>query len=377
MSRLLLLMGCLLVAMAQGHAQERAWPPPWGAAIALRQAQDDIVNGRAGAAAEQRALVDGLGKAIAEATESAWVDTRNRRAVALYLVSGGATQPVKGLLASTADFGAFRPAIEAMVAFADRRTDAAGLLAKVDIRPVEAMIGAELALAQGMTSADPVAARAAYAHARLLAPGTMIEEAAMRREIGTLLADKQIMATLVEAARYSWRFPRSVYAADVIARVAATALPDPALSDRERVAVKELLDALPDGPRRTLLLSIGRSSVLDGRLAVAGFVGDALRQSAAATPMERATAELYGIVSRAFSGDEAASAGRLATIDLQRLDDGDRAVADATLVMLERVTAQPLAAPDAFAPLDADRQIKAAVGAALARADASIAEATP
>ena len=92
--------------------------------------------------------------------------------------------PVRKLLVIST--GQEKTIVRAAMAYAENRNaEAMELLAEVDPRSLDASIAGHVALvrAELATKKDPDKALALVSEARLLAPGTMIEEAALRHEV--------------------------------------------------------------------------------------------------------------------------------------------------------------------------------------------------
>jgi len=342
-------------------------------ARSLQMLQDQAVNGSDIALAEQPRILDRLSAEIALEAPAQLSDPRNVRALAIYLVNGGAPAVVRRLLATTTEFGPHQTVIRALLAFAERQPDAGKLLSQLDAMALEPGIGGPVALAQGMAfQADPAKAKPLLAVARLLAPGTLIEEAALRREITMLLAETKNGEAIERATRYLWKFGSSVYATDVAAYFATSVLPGfVAPTGMVTDQVQNFLAALPEPSRRALLLDMAKAGILDGRMGIAAL---ASRQSAAlgaGSGAEQARADIYAAIATAFGRDGDGASDQLIAIDRGQLHDAELGMLDAALAVAGQIPATPRVEPAADG--DAPAVIVAA-RTVVARADRSLAE---
>jgi chemotaxis protein MotC len=344
-------------------------------ARSLQMLQDQIVLGNGTAVDALPQLLQRMAKDLSEIETGASMQARNLRAISIYLLSGGAARPVRELLDKIVDFGDGQPLILALLAYAERHPQAAELLAKLDAKTLDASIAGNVALAQAIESdAKPDIAIAYLASAKLLAPGTLVEEAALRREIKILLDARKEPAAIRVATRYLWKFSRSVYAREVVDYLAERVLPDLATVPEQHKSISDLLAELPAAKRKDVLLSIGRSGVLSGNLSVAAFAGQEAAQLSGGSSADQVRARIYEAIGKSL-GREAASAagvGELKAIDRRLLGAGDVGILDAALAVNARVRT-----PVNMEPVESGEPFRVVAGAreGIARADLSLAEA--
>ena len=106
--------------------------------------------------------------------------------------------------------------------------------------------------------------------ARLLAPGGLVEEAALRREIALLAEAKDMSRLAVLTRQYVTRFGASLYAADFL-RDLASAVARLGLADdpANYKLISGALASLPPDGRRDFLLNLAKSGVVSGRFVAA------------------------------------------------------------------------------------------------------------
>jgi chemotaxis protein MotC len=187
-------------------------PQPYELVRALRSTQDRIADGDRAAFLAYRTMLSEQAALLARVADDAWQDPRNVRAAVAFVLSGGDPAVLRKLVALTT--GRDQALVKAALAYGENRnSEAAKLLADLDPRALDQSIAGHIALVHSeiLSKKQPEKAMALLDDARLLAPGTMIEEAALRREAA--LAAEQGAADRFEklAIQYLRRFPRSVH----------------------------------------------------------------------------------------------------------------------------------------------------------------------
>jgi chemotaxis protein MotC len=209
-----LALAAAVLAAAPARAQDGP-PAPYELVRTLRTLQDRIALGDAEAHQAYRSTLTDQAALFSKMPDEVWNDPRNRRAAVAYALSGGDPRPLRKLLVIST--GQEKTVVRAAMAYAENRNaEAMELLAEIDPRSLDASIAGHVALvrAELATKKDPDKALALVSEARLLAPGTMIEEAALRHE--SALAATKGDADRFETAtmRYFRRFPNSVHMAN-------------------------------------------------------------------------------------------------------------------------------------------------------------------
>jgi chemotaxis protein MotC len=211
-------------------------------------------------AARQFNLIE---KEVGNADPASWMEERHARAAIIYLLCGGAAGGLRGLVDAKRFNEALSPLLSASLLYADGDPRARDALMAFDARQYPAMLGAHLALVQGgsLIGTDNSRAIALLDLARLLMPGSLVEEAALRREISALdpARDEEKIGLL--AIRYAAKYASSPFARhfwELFPNIAlaATALPP------SRVDL--VLDKAPPAERLDFYLALSRRSLLAG-----------------------------------------------------------------------------------------------------------------
>ena len=334
----LLLIGALSSAvpcLAEGEA-----PQPYQLIRALQSLQNDAAAGRAEARAAQSRLVGEIAIAFRKTAPDLWRERRNVRAAALFLLSGGPATSVRGVLGASVVPPSERPLIKGALAYAEgREAEAKQLLLPIDALSGAEGIGGPLALVQAalVMHEEPKRALLLLDRARLLSPGTLIEEAALRRAV--FIADETDDAAAFArfAHLYKRRFPSSVYAGAVEKRLAPAALRSAGFGGPFS---EDLLSLLDGEARLDLRLSIARAALVKADLNRAGAQAALAARDAKAGSAGAARAALYSAMSRLLVPHETSA---LQSIDRAGLSPQDVDLLDAGTLVAERIRAAPLA----------------------------------
>lgn len=351
--RAVMLMVLSLVATRASAEPTAPSGEPFELVRALQAVQDGIANGDTAAHASHIALIRQIGEKFLAADASVWSNPQNGQAVVIYLLSGGAPQIVRKLPRDKINVDS--RLFDGALAYVEGRQDEArDLLKDVKPRTISSGMGGQVALVQGALFARSEASLAIERldDARLLLPGTLVEEAALRREI--LLVgqaedfDKFEFLTLA----YIRHYRNSVYAGDFWQRF-STGLTQSSLTldDRRFARVAALLEQVDRASRLKLYLVIARGALVRGKLTVTRLAGErALTLSADATP-DRERAHFYRGASRALTDEYDGGFAELKAIDRAKLAERDVLLLNATLQLALDVR-KPIAGPTAAMSVD-------------------------
>ncbi|WP_237479974.1 chemotaxis protein [Lichenibacterium dinghuense] len=316
---------------------------PYAAVRALQNLQEQVAHGSTAAQAAQAKMLGHVAEVFAAADPSAWKEPRNTGAAALFLFSAGRPSAVRAVLER---HPAFTPEgdrlVKGALAYAEGQDDVARvLLGNIDPRAMPASLGGHLALVMAtlLADKDPARADAMLDTARLLVPGSLVEEAALRRQI-FLLADPATLDKFAGLSRqYIRRYRSSVFAANFKSRLVSFAV---RLAMAGEVAGLAKLDPvfaeLPQAERRATYLTLARDALVGGRAEAARY---AAARAAALAPdaNEAERAKLYAAAATAASDAAPAARSALGAIDASRLPQRDADLRDAASVVAASVDA--------------------------------------
>jgi chemotaxis protein MotC len=296
----------------------------------LQALQARIAAGDKSAYAAQSDRFNAIGAAIAAAKPEAWQSKRETDAVVVYLLSGGQPREVVQLLQSGAASKSETPLLRGAIAYiAGNEAEAESLLGGLDPRKLDLRLAGQVAFAQSVlqSSKDAKKAIALLDLARLLAPGCLVEEAALRREI-LLAVDQRDFDRVASLARqYATRFGRSVYADDFLHGL-ANALVQAGMAESlpNYSKLQVFLSWLAPEVRRDFLLTIARAEALNGKFPVAGAAAREALRDAPPDSADEARGRLYEASARILTPEYDEGVAELQSAAQSKLDKGDQAL---------------------------------------------------
>lgn len=298
-----------------------------------------VETGRAGLEANRR-MIAKVGTSFVGVPASLWSEPRNAAAAVIFTLSGGDPAIGRRLLEASEFGAAEKPLLEGAVAFAsgDQKL-AQEKLGTVVIEGMRPQLAANIALVQGLllAASDAAGSMRKLAQARLIAPGTLVEEAAIRAQLSQALAVQDAAAFHLLARQYFQRFPRSLLLRKVALRVArglwmAGCAPSGIPAD-----VEAWLTRLEPDDADFLALAIAREAILEGEYGLAGSVAQKVAGCGACEPGTRARAGLYGALAAIAQGADAGPA--LTTLDRASYARRDRELLEAGVEIARQIAA--------------------------------------
>ena len=294
----------------------------------LQNLQARIAAGDKAAYASQDARINAIGAAIVAAKPEVWQSKRETNAAVLYLLSGGQPRDIVRLVESGAVPASEIPLMRGALAYAlGNEAEAEKRLSGIDARSLPLRLAGPMAFAQSVieTSHDLAKAIERLDLARLLAPGTLVEEAALRREIMLEADQRHVERVAMLARQYASRFGASIYAEGFLQTLAGAlaqsgAIDNPANFDKFR----GFFAALAPATRRGFLLGMARSAILNGRFEIAATAAAAALDGVAPESAEEARGKLYEATARILTPDYDAGLAELQGVAQARLDRHDQ-----------------------------------------------------
>ena len=210
--------------------------------------------------------------------------------------------------------------------------------------------------------------------ARLLAPGTIVEEAALRRQIALLAAGGNADRYEALATQYLRRFPNSVYAGGFRQQF-AVAIAGPYAMRRSpgRLGrLESMLGGVAQSDRREVYLTIAKEAVAKGRMEMAKFAAANAQPLAEAGSADRERARLYEGAALIVTEEFDRGVEVLGAVERSKLAETDTALLDAALSVAGQVRRMP-DTPDAEPP-GAVSPAGEGAGQALAQARKAVAQ---
>lgn len=312
----------------------------------LQEIQLKIAQGDKTAYPAQLNQLKAIGAAVAAASPETWKDKREADSLVIYILSGGPLADVAPLLRGDALIESERPLARGALAYVtNHESDALSLLQKVDLTALDMRLAGEAAFARSVleTKREAKAAIALLDWSRLLAPGGLVEEAALRREIALLAEAKDVARLAMLTRQYVTRFPASLYAADFLrdlaGAVARLGLADDPASYK---LISNAVAALPPDDRRQFLLNLAKSGVVSAKFSGAAAAATEALESSKTDSPDAMRARLYLAASRLFSEAYDAAIADLRALSAAQLDRADASL----LAAARRAAAELRIAPD-------------------------------
>ena len=321
-----------------------------------------------------------IGAAIATAGPETWKSKREADSLVIYILSGGSLADVTPLLKGDMVIESERSLARGALAYVtNHEADALVLLGETNLTTLDGRLAGEVAFARSVleTKRDPKAAVDLLDWARLLAPGGLVEEAALRREIALLAEAKDASRMAMLTRQYVTRFAASLYAADFFPDLAgAVARLGLADDPADYKLLSSAVAALPPDGRREFLLTLAKSGVVSAHFAAAAAAATEALESSKADSPEDIRARLYLAASRLFSDTYDAAIADLRALPAAKLDRADAGL----LAAARRVAAELRIAPDvgvvntqsAAALPDADKDKPSGPAQTIAEAQAAL-----
>ncbi|MBY8917672.1 chemotaxis protein [Nitratireductor sp. L1-7-SE] len=322
---------------------EAASMQPYQMVRSLQRVQDRIADGDHAALPMQQKLLGIIDNRMRKAAPDDFSDPRNLQALLIYGLSGGNPKTLELLfskLSLNADESRLGNAIVryALGDFAAARS----VLQDIDPKSLPPEVGPPVALVSATVTArdNPLFAVRMLDEARLLSPGTLIEEAALRRSIplAAALGDTERLARASE--QYVRRFLRSPYATQFVDTFVAAVVElhdtvDPGMVD-------DVTAQMSSEQARIVYLRLARKSAIEGYERLLAFASQkAMAHSEGADGDSDPRAVLYANMASVSSDNVDDVLAALNGIERDRLSSADRELLDAATAIAKAVLDEP------------------------------------
>ncbi|MGF7005493.1 chemotaxis protein MotC [Aminobacter sp. BE322] len=347
----------LFAAVAPGAARAAEAPAlePYQMVRCLQLVQDRIAAGDLASLPMQRKLLELTDQRMRSAEPGEFSDKKNFRALLIYAMSGGNPVTIEQVVSRLTLEEADRTMAQGVIDYLRGKPKGTiAALAAVEPLAQTSELGAFLALVKGSVAITetPETAVELFDQARLLAPGTLVEEAALRRSVGLAprLADGGRF--LRNSTQYVRAYLRSPYASQFAdAFVAGVVTLNGQINLDALADITAMMDAEQE---KVVYLRIARRAAIDGLTELSAY---ASRKAEQGRDGQRNDADprtqLYSGLSAVTSGSVEEMLGKLEGIDREKLSKGDRALLDAAeAVASEVVSGVPTGSPTGAPPAD-------------------------
>ncbi|MFI0846178.1 chemotaxis protein MotC [Mesorhizobium sp. IMUNJ 23232] len=350
------LLGACVLCAAGARAQPTDDMPelqPYQMVRSLQHVQDRVAVGDHAALPIQRRLLEMIDERLRKASAAELMQPTNLQAMLVYAMSGGNPATLKSILLRLHLEERDSRIAAGILGYLNGGTrNAAAVLKPVDPMQEPAEIGSFIALLKGSLTAleDPVGALRMLDQARLLSPGSLVEEAALRRSI-TLAATVEDPQRFVRALdQYARGYIRSPYASQFADALVAGVIK---LQDKLDLASVDAVVALMNPEQRKVVyLRIARRAAIEGFVALSKYA--AAKADAVDIPSEQEKDPrllLYTSLTSVATEPADVIRERIGKIDRKKLSEGDRELLDAVLAVSNGIVDKPAPlAPIAIPP---------------------------
>lgn len=302
----------------------------------LQKIHDEIARNQPEAILNLKAALEEAGQKMLHYPPSIWEDENNYYALVTYLFIGGDPKIAQPLLESVHNNSVSPALVRGALAYA--HNDTVGFIeafsqGKVDFDKLP--IDLRLSIYLGLASEDLYEGKDALQkldYVRLSAPCTLLEEAALRREVALAYEAEDVELIYLLARNYMTHFPNSPYKryfwrGFCVAMIKLA----PKLSTAQ---IDGFLKYLPDNLRYAVYLRISRETLIKGEMQRAHHCAKRAMELGKLANDDNQTAEFYYAASSIVTKDLLDAKKILQQIKLEDLSARDRALYAATLKVL-------------------------------------------
>lgn len=314
---------------------------PYQMVRSLQLLQDQLAGGDHAALPMQKKLLELIDQRLRKADEAVFAEKRNVRAVLIYGMSGGNPATLAEFMRNASISDENRTVLKGVLAYLHGNTQSAqAQLGDIDPKALPPELGAFLALVKGSVTAgsDPSAALKQLDLARLLSPGTLIEEAAIRRSLALEASSGQARRFFRAASQYVRRFLRSPYASQFADSFVTGILELHA--ELDYAAIDEITAMMDADQRKVIYLRIARRAAIEGLTDLSAYAA----QKAGSVQLDEGQdvrAQLYAILSHLTSENVESVVASLGRIDRRQLTESDVRLLEAAERIASEMTARP------------------------------------
>lgn len=345
----------------------RTLPPagenqPWLLIRQLQLAQDRIAAGTPGSLAAYRKLLAHASVTLLNQPSVVWQHLRNLDAASIFLLIGGDIRVGDAALAGNRLDPDAKLPLRAAIAFANRNfVEAHELMQRIDHVSLSPSAAPHFAMAKAMSaSSSDLAATTRYlGEVRRLAPGTLLEEASIRRAIRIAGENHDLQQFKYLSRSYFLRFSRSLYFNDYLKNYIFALVRMPATAQDELLEEIRAFSKTLSLHQQTQIASyLARNATIKGYTALAYWASDTVLASPSISDRLTARMLLYKAASGIVDVETGAAAtAALGEIDADLLSEKDRKLLEAVKALADRMRSEPMSMAELGDWLRVEQQI--------------------
>jgi chemotaxis protein MotC len=334
---------CLLIAAGAlaGAARAQEGLQPYQMVRSLQLVQDRLAAGDHAAMPMQVKLLELTDTRFKNAGAEDFREPRNLRALLVYGMSGGNPATIKAAVGRIEMDATDKAVAEGVIAYLGGQPAVAiKAFDPIDPMTLPADLGAFVALVKGslLASEEPVKALALLDQARLLSPGTLVEEAALRRSVGIAVETGDAARFALASTQYTARFLHSPYASQFADSFVSGVIALNMSLSLDKIA--DITGMMDSEREKVIYLRIARRAAIDGLAGLSAFASAKAEQDKGGNgSQDDPRALLYASLSNMTSAKVDDLRATLGKIDRGRLSDADRSLLDAAEAITREMTA--------------------------------------
>lgn len=313
--------------------------------LELQILQDEIIKGNLEAYNLLQPSLIVIGRRFLRLDPEIWKLEKNSRAAVSFMLSGGSGSVFQELAVQGVKFTGDPNLFAGAMAYSQgNRQMALNLLLKVDPITLPVAVAGQVALAQAIliSNNDPAGAQRYFDLARLMMPGTLVEESALRRQAPMVaeLGDTEKFERL--SRRYLFQYSSSVFASefrDTVADVISGS--DYLKKEDEWDRVFQLVSEFDEESQSILLLRLAKAALISGNTAFA-VKGSAAFLDLNSDDAERVSeAKLYLSAAQASGEEWEQAISGLVEVKAADLSAGNQLIQAAAIAMANTIREWP------------------------------------
>ncbi len=258
--------------------QQVAVKSPFEIVRSLDALQDQVVQGNVAAQHALPRVIAQIGDKLIAADPQSWRQAKNARAVLTYTLSGGQARVIRKVLQTGNSPELEKKLMEGVLAYVDgQEGKASQLLLNIDAKTLPPTVGGHIALVQAMLVGreDMNRSNEFLDLARILVPGTLVEETALRREIFNLSDGGDLNKFVLLSSQYLRRFQNSLYAENFKQKFSATMVHLGMTDNLEQFEkVAKAISELETEDQLHLYMLIAQAAIFNGNASVARLAAE-------------------------------------------------------------------------------------------------------
>lgn len=345
LKRIILIATIALIASPGPPLRAQASLEPYQYVLALHRLQDQIVAGDKLAHEAQREMLVYMAGDFAKVRVADWQKKNNAEALLIYVLSGGHPGVVEKLLAiknqPNLPDGVLAGALQFVMGNFGR---AKKLLKSVNSQEMSVNAGSQIAIVKATLYAEDNYKESLrlLSLVRLWKPGTLLEEAALRRALSLAMENKEQELFLQWSSQYVRRFANSFYMPDFISKFSYYVTQLDFLTQPDLGAkVVHVLSFLNENQQASVYLTAARAAVVEGKNVQAAFMASKALELLKQMPTYSTRAKLYLAASQITTEKLSQSILLLTEVDRAILEKQDQKIYDTVALMIEIIQKKP------------------------------------